>query len=318
MVSAVEIEPIEDDEVDPEIAKYDHTDPREHLRAKQWAEELKNEGLTDPVEILKARILGVFDIDEELVMNLKVRPSLEIDVALIPTRRERMGYAWIPTAEDRKTKVPQWAREVQCPKCGAIMVPLNSKNNTKFGENITYQCHATDNYRVPCLTVVQVMDGVYHFMRPGDFSKSDCNWQDVAPGTIGMIPGTKVANAKPVEQFVKVPFIPPNPWTKGKTQSKVIWEQFWKTIVEEDECGYQELIEKVQAVRPQDARGKFYRKLIRDIDTIPSWMFRRTGFVIKQYGKVFRVIGRDKGDITRYPYSNAEYRKQAGMDFSGY
>jgi hypothetical protein len=284
-------------------------------------EELQTD-FTDPrdlsvVERFKEQILQIFDIDANVVENLQTRTD-EIEVSKYATRRERMGYSWIPTAEDRKRRVPLWAREAQCPLCGAIMTPLKSKRDTKFGENITYQCHRVNEIREPCLTVVSITTGVYYLMQPGDFTSSDWNWREVSSETLAVIPGVKVSDVSPTEEFVRPETKPLNPWTKGKTQSKVIWNCFWDTILEDGECGVQELRDKVIAQRSQDKAGKFRSKLERDIDGLPSWMHRRTGYVVKQYGNVFRVVGKSKGDITSFPYSEKAYREEHGMTGLGF
>ena len=85
------------------------------------------DGLSEPhrettLDILKRTMSLVFDLTEEQIESFPLRSNV-ISLEEVPTRRERMGYQWIPTPEDIKRRVPKWMREVQCPKCGAIMVP---------------------------------------------------------------------------------------------------------------------------------------------------------------------------------------------------
>lgn len=278
------------------------------------------DGLTEPrresmLDVFRRQISEVFDLSEEQVAEFKVREEL-VSLYDSPTRRERLGYQWVPTETELKKRAPKWAREVQCPKCGAIMTPLKVKGvSRRYGENITYQCHRVDINREICLTLVQVYDGVWHFMRPGDFTPGIWGWEGVADETVAVIPGTKILDAAPEADFIKPHVIPPNPWSKGKTSSRVIWNVFWTTIMEDGEIGHKELIEKVQEIRPQDKRaGRTRTKLYRDVDNIESWMQRRTGYVVKQFGQVFRVVGRSRGDHGMYPYSSEQYRKEHGFE----
>lgn len=302
---------IEEELRDEEVDVVD-IDPREYQMNDETETYVPVESA---LEVFKRHIVQVFDVDPELVESLQVREGLEFRIDEVPTRRERMGYSWVPTAEDRKRQksVPKWAREVQCPKCGAIMTPLKSKFDTKFGENVTYQCHRLNEYREMCLTLVQLTTGVYYMMRPGDFVKSDWDWRKVAPETVPMIPGMRPVEMNPETDFVKPVEVPPNPWDKS-VQGKVIWDIFWALIMETGECGYDELKQKVVEKRPQDGRpGKFRNKLDRELDSLPSWMQRRTGYVVKQFGRVYRVVGKSRGDFSAYPFSQADYRKVHGF-----
>jgi len=267
-----------------------------------------------PLEVFKRHMVQLFDIDPDFVKNLEVRKGLEFDLNSLPTRREKMGYEWIPTEEDRKRSksVPSWAKEVQCPKCGAIMVPLKSKDNTRFGENVTYQCHRVDEFQNMCLVVLTVMTGVYYCMRPGDFTKSDWDWENVAFQTVPVIPGAKVADISAKEDFQQPKSMNWCPWTKN-TQNKVIWDSFWEIILRDGECGCDELRDRVLEIRPKDKNGSYRSKLDRELKTLPLQLQRRSGFVIKAYGGVFRIVGKAKGDPELHPYSDEAYRKEYGF-----
>ena len=270
--------------------------------------------IESPLEVFKRHMVQLFDLDPEFVKNLEIRKGLEFDLDHVPTRRENLGYEWIPTEDDRKRSksVPVWAKEVICPKCGAIMVPIKSKAETRFGENVTYQCHRVDANQQMCLVVLTIMTGVYYCMRPGDFTKSDWDWESVAHQTVPVIPGVKVADISAKEDFQQPKSMNWCPWTKN-TQNKVIWDTFWEIILRDGECGVDELREKVLEIRPKDKVGSYRYKLDRELKNLPDLMQKRSGYVIKSYGKVFRVVGKAKGDPDTHPYSDAQYRKEHGF-----
>lgn len=291
-------------------------DPREN---ETESEVFVEEGEENSVDILKRNLQEVFDVPDGFFSSLKVRDDVELDASKIPTRRERLGYSWIPTSEDRRRarSVPKWARDVICPKCGAIMVPLKSKANTKFGENILYQCHYMNQNREMCLTVVSIQTGVYHMMRAGDFTRSDWDWKSLSMEMPVVIPGVKVKTEESVHEPEAMPEkMPPNPWTKGRTRSKVIWEKFWEIALRDNgEVGVDELVEEVQKIRPQDKKDYSYKRKLEDsVWTIPSWMTRRTGYTIKNFGRVLRVKGKSRGDFSMYPFSEQSYRKEFGFE----
>lgn len=266
------------------------------------------------IEVFKRHIVQVFDVDPEFVEKLTVRKGLKHDFREIPTRREEQGYEWIPTAEDRKRSksVPDWARNVACPKCGGIMTPLTSKLQTRFGENVTYQCHTISSRHKMCLLQVQLMTGVYYMMRPGDFSKSDWDWQVVAQQTTPVVDGVEVEGVdNSSSELPKV--APPNPWSKGRTQSKVVWEVFWSMMLEHGEVNIKQLRENIEEIRPQDKSGRHYERLERSIQGLPGRMLTRTGFVIKPFNGSFKFLGRSRGKLDLFPFSEETYRKEFGF-----
>ncbi|WP_267716736.1 hypothetical protein [Streptomyces sp. CoH17] len=316
---------VQEDEGDFEVT----VDPRESELAPGVVdvtdiESEESEAPTDLLGMFKEKIKQVFDVDDEFLDKLEVREDLEVALADYATRRERLGYKWQPTAEDRKARVPKWAREVQCPKCGNIMIPLKAKrngkpkdanelNHPKFGETITYQCHATDEFRRPCLAVVVLTTSVGYLMRPADFTPSDWNWMEVAPQTVPMIPGAKVKEIKATVQTVVPEIVPTNPWDKKGAMSYQLWKNFWEIAMRDDgEVGYDELKEAVQKARPQD-KTKYLARLKSELDSLPSWMQKRSGYTVKLFGNAYRVVGISKGHLDWFPYSDPEYRKAHGM-----
>lgn len=281
-------------------------------------DELAEVTIESPLEVFKRHMVQLFpELDPEVVKNLKVREGLELDPNEIPTRREELGYAWVPTTEDRRKhkSVPRWARDVRCPRCGTVMEVITSKYQTKFGENVTYQCHRIDDKQRMCLTVVQVTTGTYYMMRPGDFTKSDWNWSRVAAQTnIPMVEGVSLKGAEPEEEFKLPERMPPHQWTKGRTLTRVVWEEFWRLAFEDDGAvSADQLMRAVQEIRPQDKEGNFYHKLERKILEIPDWMLLYTGFVIKNFNGTLKVLGRSRGDLREYPFSDENYRKEFGF-----
>src|SRR6476659_194164 len=161
----------EDDEEIPEddggLTEEDHKSVREAEAQNAKEGELRDGILApraprSPEELLKERVVELFDIQPELLDGWKMREREVLDPNEVPTRREIMGYKWIPTEEERKSKVSQKFREVPCPACQGIMTVLKSKTDKKFGETITYQCHNVNEFREMCLMVVAITTSVWH------------------------------------------------------------------------------------------------------------------------------------------------------------
>lgn len=294
-------------EVDPEEARLRERDNK------------LDEGLAQPREInkfniFKEHIYQYFDISKEELDKLKPREEIEVEVDLAESRRKRMGFTYLPTSLEEKHRktVPKWAREVQCPKCGAIMDVLKSKRSTKFGESVLFQCHAVDLYYEACLTIMQLTTDTFYWMRASDFTSTDWDWQQVAEETVPVLPNGKPIAHDPTGKFIKPVEIPPCPWQKRVTK-KVLWEKFWEEIMEHGEISSSELTALVQEEREQDKRGKFARNLHDLVDTLPTWMQQRTGYVIKDFANIFTVVGQSRGALDMYPFSDEDYRTKHGF-----
>lgn len=269
----------------------------------------------DKFNLFKEHIYQFFDISKEELDKLKPRKSVEVEVDLVESRRQRMGFRYLPTSLDEKHRktVPRWAREVQCPKCGAIMDVLKSKRSLKFGENVLYQCHAIDQYYEACLTVVQITTDSFYWMRASDFTSTDWDWQEIVEETVPVLPNGKVIAHDPTDKFIKPVEVPPCPWQKRVTK-RVLWEKFWEAIMEQSEINASELITLVQEEREQDKKGKFARNLYELVDTINIWMQQRTGYVVKDFNNILTVVGKSRGSLDLFPFSDEGYRKKHGFE----
>lgn len=266
------------------------------------------------IDSLKRAIVNLLDVDEEYVESLQPKEGVVVDLEDTPTRREAMGYSYIPTPQEvrRQKSVPKWARQVQCPKCGSIMTVIKAKRDIKFGENIMYQCHTVGQDYNMCLVVVQITTDTFYWVRPGDFTATDWDWRSISEECTPVLPGVEVKGHDPEPEFVKPVEIPPAPWIK-RVVRLVIWEKFWESIMTEGEVGFGELVEAVQEERPQDKEGKFLNTLRELVEDLPEWMQLHTGYVVKSFGGVFTVVGKDRGSMEFYPFSDEAYREKHGF-----
>lgn len=238
----------------------------------------------------------------------------KVDLEKMPTRLERLGYqsSNIPKAARYFDKAESWAKTVMCPVCGTNMVMLKGRK-TAYGDNITYQCQAQTAPGKYCLVVMSLTVGNNYFMRPGDFETCDMGWERIASQTFQLNDDDELLQSSVQEEFERPKATPTNPWDRN-VQSKVIWEEFWKAIMEKGMITDRELMEAVQDARPGDRKGKPLFKLRREIETLPRWMSKRTGYVVKQRGPVLTVVGKAPGDYNSFPFSEESYRKQHGME----
>ncbi len=189
--------------------------------------------------------------------------------------------------------LPEWARDVQCPKCQAIMMPKKAKPDKQWGETLTWQCHS-------CLSVVTLTETVRNIIMPGTFDSSFYDWREIA----NVSPPVDLVEIPKVPVFTGVVGTPPSPW-KTAVLSKVVWDQFW--------YNYKKGITRDQLVDLVVAKGKPYNAKLRElVDSIPQWITARTGFVVK-INKVsgnFDIIGKTTGNPNLFPYSDAAYRRK--------
>ena len=265
-----------------------------------------NSFILEQIELDKARQTQT-NPEDELIDGLAAPREINLDE--LPTRRELMGYKLNPTHADVRRRVPDWAKHVICPVCGYTTVPLKTRP-TKWGECITYQCHREVTPRVYCLAVVQVTVGSPFWLRAGDFISSDYDWKEVAEETTLVLPGDRVVQSQVTQDFELPERKPPNPWERRGVQSHVVWDVLWESLVSDGCIEIAELVERVQKRRPKDKSYPGLRKLMSSVDYIPSWVTKRSGFVIKEIDRTFYVKGKTQGDVTKAPYSSELYRKE--------
>jgi hypothetical protein len=208
------------------------------------------------------------------------------------------------TVEDLKKALPDWAKEVQCPVCHRLMTPIRVKPDNQWGETVTYQCHNNLTPDRICFAVVQLTTTVRYFMRPGDFSNSEFDWRQVAPETI---PATPQIAAQQSPSTFTVPAVPPCPWIR-ETASQIAWNSFWGPVRPRQPV-IRPVAEILQAVVKAKGDTPKVHKLI---DTLPTWMAQRTGYVVAVRSGKFELIGKTTGSLE--PYTDAAYRKKHGFE----
>jgi len=215
---------------------------------------------------------------------------------------ERAGKPSLSDVEVKKD-LPAWAKEVQCPVCHGLMVPIRVKPDRQWGETITYQCHNNLPSGKICFAVIQVTTTVGYFMRPGDFSVSEFDWRQVAPETV---PATSQLAAALSPSTHSVPAIPPCPWIR-ETASRVAWNAFWGPVKPRKPV-IRPVAEIEQAVISCKGDSPKVRKLL---STLPSWMAERTGYVVAVRSGNYELIGKTTGSLE--PFVDEKYRKTHGF-----
>lgn len=273
----------------------------------------EGESTINRTEHFKQQIREVFEEDNQLFDQLVERSSRPLDLENYPTRSSILGRTGL-TEDQVRRDVPEWAKNVQCPRCGTIMTPVRAKPDRQWGENITYQCHGEDKNGRLCLLVVQLTTVCNSVLRPGDFSESDWNWREVAKETPIVTENTTVSSS--VTRSTEGPVVtPPLPW-KREVLNKAIWEAFWEIYFEvgPHSVPIRILTERVKELRPTDTSPHSLRKIDEKIAEVPQMIRMFSGFAVKKIKDSFFIIGKSKGDHSLYPYSDPTYRKDFGFE----
>lgn len=236
----------------------------------------------------------------------------KVDLKKLPTRLERFGYSDVPQVARYYRTANRWAKSVMCPVCGSPMTMLRGRKG-RYGENITYQCHAQTSPGKYCLCVITLTVGNNYWMRPGDFETCDFDWQDIANQTVQIRDGDHVEDTSVEGPFRLPEKAPPCPWVR-EVLNKAIWDVFWEDILTDGKVYADTLIRKVQEKRPQNTTGKPLFKLNQEVSTLTQWMTDRTGLVVRERNNVFTVIGKTKGKSDLAPWNDQEYRREFGLE----
>lgn len=237
----------------------------------------------------------------------------EIDLDRIHTRKERLGYGPSEKVSRFMKEARSWAKNVLCPVCNTQMIMLKGRRG-RYGDIVTYQCWANTEPGKTCLAVVTVSLGSNYLMRPGDFEASDIDWESIAQETVPVEEGDVIKQSMDAVEDITLPSeTPPSPWNR-KVMSRSIWECFWRLAFEkEGQILRSELEGEIYKERPGDKEGKAAFRLRRELDNLPNWMTNRTGFLVKQRGEVYMILGKVTGRLDLFPYSNKEYRQRNGL-----
>lgn len=250
-------------------------------------------------------------VDRELKLVDGLNSPREIDLSILPTRRERMGYEWIPSEEDRRNQAPRWAQYVECPVCKGQMTLIKLKKDTQWGHNLTFQCHNTKAER-HCLAVVQLTTGSTYYMRPGDFEFSDFDWRKVAIETVEVCEGDTIIQSpsdRPIDRPVLRPY---NPWKRTTSPEHILWNLFWDDIMKVGFVSYEDMCFEAEQIRDDLADLPRYKKIVQDF---PAWIEERSGYTVHtDSAGIMCINGRGRGSKEGLPYSDKEYRQQHGFE----
>lgn len=198
---------------------------------------------------------------------------------------------------------------VQCPlHPWQLMTPIKVRAH-RYGEHISFQCHAVDEFSRMCLMIADFFRPIESasYLRPGDVLKHE-SWRK-AVDEVQTINREQSVNRPFEAKKPEVTFLPPNPWSKKGTLVYVVWDAFWTAMYEHGECTVDELFEAWQS-----KRGDYQKKQLYDMtlgtSPLTSWMRKRTGYVIKLFGDRWKVVGRSEGQLDKYPWSSDDYRQK--------
>lgn len=187
---------------------------------------------------------------------------------------------------------PVWAQAMVCPKCSGIMAMMKRRLDTSdHGENIGYHCPN-------CFLWMQVTEAV-HFNLVPTLDQSRIGWQGLDRAEAP----TKAAVAvQAVKAFVTVPAKPASP-VQSNVVWKVLWEHFWDSIMDGKDLTPADLIAYAAKAKGDTPR---LRELVK---TLPVWMAKHTGYVVKLKEGKYTVAGKTAGSLDLAPFSDANYRK---------
>lgn len=200
---------------------------------------------------------------------------------------------------------------IQCPiHPWHLMTPVKI-GSSNYADRITYQCHAVDEFQRMCLMIIEVIsprEGSMSFIKPGDILAHE-SWKDVIDEVQKINRETRIKSPHTggVEEVV-VPFMPPNPWTKKGTIAYIVWETFWENVMQKRECSVEDVQKSWIEKRGETQMSKLYNYTLGTYPLV-NWMRRRSGYVVKLYGDIWRVVGRSEGEEGEFPWSNDAYRE---------
>lgn len=199
---------------------------------------------------------------------------------------------------------------VECPiHPWHLMTPVKI-GVSRYAERVTLQCHGIDQYQKMCLIIVEVLkplEGSHSYIKPGDILNHE-SWRDVIEEVQKINRETRVKGPQVGVEEMAIPFKPPNPWDKKGTMIYIVWETFWSKIMEKGECSIEDINQAWTARRGEKQLQRLHTITV-GTSPIASWMRKRTGYVVKLYGDVWRVVGRSEGEEDRFPWSSEQYRE---------
>ena len=207
---------------------------------------------------------------------------------------------------------------LNCPRHSDYFMTPVKIYKSAYGYSVNFQCHHAEKDGRLCLIIASIHEstaGSKAYLRPGDILDFE-SWEKALEHVDEL--NNKVAIADPYQTEIKeITFThqPPNPYSKPNSLSYMVWDIFWKHIVEKGSCNFRDMEKEITDQKSLTSKE---RRQLHDWTfgetPITDWITRYSGFVIRLSNETWRVISRTQGQESRFPWSDEDYRIQFGFE----